>query len=31
MLEAAAQAGHLSLERDEKSGGYLVRLATSDE
>jgi uncharacterized protein (TIGR00288 family) len=31
MLEAAAQAGHLSLERDEKSGGYLVRLATSEE
>ena len=31
MLEAAAQAGHLSLERDEKSGGYLVRLATSED
>jgi uncharacterized protein (TIGR00288 family) len=31
MLETAAQAGHLSLERDEKSGGYLVRLATSEE
>jgi hypothetical protein len=31
MLEAAAQAGHLSLEHDEKSGGYLVRLATSEE
>jgi uncharacterized protein (TIGR00288 family) len=31
MLEAAAQAGQLSLERDEKSGGYLVRLATTEE
>ncbi|HTQ02042.1 MAG TPA: NYN domain-containing protein [Casimicrobiaceae bacterium] len=31
MLEAAAQAGSLELERDEKSGGYLVRLATSEE
>ena len=31
MLEAAAQAGHLSLERDDKSGGYLVRLAASEE
>ena len=31
MLEAAAQAGQLSLERDEKSGGYLVRLATSED
>ncbi len=27
MLEAAAQAGSLELERDEKSGGYRVRLA----
>jgi len=31
MLEAAAQAGQLSLDRDEKSGGYLVRLATSED
>jgi uncharacterized protein (TIGR00288 family) len=31
MLEAAAQAGHLSLERDEKSGGYVVRLAASED
>jgi uncharacterized protein (TIGR00288 family) len=31
MLEAAAQAGHLSLERDEKSGGYVVRLAVSED
>jgi uncharacterized LabA/DUF88 family protein len=31
MLEAAAQAGSLELERDEKSGGYLVRLVTSEE
>ena len=27
MLEAAAEAGSLELERDEKSGGYLVRLS----
>ena len=31
MLEAAAQAGSLELDRDEKSGGYLVRLAASEE
>jgi len=31
MLEAAAQAGSLDLERDEKSGGYRVRLANSEE
>ncbi len=31
MLEAAERAGGLSLERDEKSGGYIVRLATHDE
>ena len=31
MLEAAAEAGSLELERDEKSGGYRVRLATSEE
>ena len=27
MLEAARDAGALALERDEKSGGYVVRLA----
>ncbi|MFO1315739.1 MAG: NYN domain-containing protein [Burkholderiales bacterium] len=31
MLEAAAAAGSLALERDEKSGGYLVRLAAGEE
>jgi len=31
MLEAAAQAGQLSLDFDEKSGGYLVRLAASED
>ena len=31
MLEAAAQAGSLELERDEKSGGYLVRLAAPED
>jgi uncharacterized protein (TIGR00288 family) len=31
MLEAAAQAGHLALEHDEKSGGYIVRLAASED
>ncbi len=31
MLEAAAAAGSLELERDEKSGGYLVRLAATEE
>ena len=31
MLEAAAQAGNLELERDEKSGGYLVRLSTPED
>jgi hypothetical protein len=31
MLEAASQAGQLSLDRDEKSGGYLVRLAASED
>jgi hypothetical protein len=31
MLEAAAQAGSLELESDEKSGGYRVRLANSEE
>ena len=31
MLEAAAQAGSLELERDEKSGGYVVRLNANEE
>ncbi len=31
MLEAAAQAGSLVLERDEKSGGYLVRLSQPED
>jgi uncharacterized protein (TIGR00288 family) len=31
MLETAAQAGSLELERDEKSGGYLVRLSAAEE
>ena len=31
MLEAAEQAGSLRLERDEKSGGYIVRLAAHEE
>jgi uncharacterized LabA/DUF88 family protein len=31
MLEAAEQAGSLRLERDEKSGGYIVRLAGHEE
>ncbi len=31
MLEAAAEAGSLALERDEKSGGYLVRLAGQED
>ena len=31
MLEAARDAGRLTLERDEKSGGYVVRLVTQDE
>jgi len=31
MLEAAEQAGGLKLERDEKSGGYIVRLPAQDE
>ncbi|CAG0953029.1 hypothetical protein BURK1_00299 [Burkholderiales bacterium] len=31
MLEAARDAGALALERDEKSGGYVVRLAGGDE
>jgi uncharacterized LabA/DUF88 family protein len=31
MLEEAARTGSLELERDEKSGGYIVRLATPEE
>jgi uncharacterized protein (TIGR00288 family) len=31
MLEAARDAGALALERDEKSGGYVVRLAAQDD
>jgi hypothetical protein len=30
MLEAAREAGALVLERDDKSGGYVVRLAADD-
>ena len=31
MLEAARDAGALALERDDKSGGYIVRLAATDD
>jgi hypothetical protein len=31
MLEEAARTGSLELERDEKSGGYTVRLAAAEE
>ena len=31
MLEAAEQGGGLRLERDEKSGGYIVRLSAHEE
>jgi uncharacterized LabA/DUF88 family protein len=31
MLEAAEKRGSLKLERDEKSGGYIVRLAAHEE
>jgi len=31
MLEAAERRGSLALERDEKSGGYVVRLAGGEE
>jgi hypothetical protein len=31
MLEEAQRRGSLALERDEKSGGYIVRLAGGDE
>ena len=31
MLEAAEKKGSLKLERDEKSGGYIVRLAAHEE
>ena len=31
LLEAAEKAGNITLERDEKSGGYIVRLVGSDD
>ena len=31
MLEEAERRGSLKLERDEKSGGYLVRLASNGD
>jgi uncharacterized LabA/DUF88 family protein len=31
LLEAAEKSGRLKLERDEKSGGYIVRLAAHEE
>ena len=31
LLEEAAKRGELALDRDEKSGGYIVRLAVADE
>ena len=31
MLEEAERRGSLALERDEKSGGYIVRLAGAEE
>ena len=31
MLEAARDAGVLAIERDEKSGGYIVRLVADDD
>jgi uncharacterized LabA/DUF88 family protein len=31
LLEAAEKAGAIALERDEKSGGYIVRLLAADE
>jgi hypothetical protein len=31
LLEAAEKTGSLKLERDEKSGGYIVRLAAHEE
>jgi len=31
LLETAEKTGSLNLERDEKSGGYIVRLATPEE
>jgi hypothetical protein len=30
-LETAEKGGTISLERDEKSGGYIVRLLAGDE
>ncbi len=31
LLEEAARRGELVLDRDEKSGGYIVRLARADD
>ena len=31
LLEEAARRGELVLDRDEKSGGYIVRLGASEE
>ena len=31
LLEAAEKSGRLKLERDEKSGGYIVRLSAHEE
>jgi hypothetical protein len=31
LLETAEKSGSLKLERDEKSGGYIVRLAAHEE
>jgi hypothetical protein len=31
LLEAAEKGGTITLERDEKSGGYIVRLSGVDE
>jgi hypothetical protein len=31
LLEAAEKGGSLALERDEKSGGYIVTLAGADD
>jgi hypothetical protein len=31
LLEAAEKAGNIALERDEKSGGYIVRLVGNDD
>jgi hypothetical protein len=31
LLEEAAKRGELALDRDEKSGGYIVRLTVADD